>query len=306
MAGDPRSVVPFPPPAAPKVCPGSSSVLKSGISTGRVPPNFLLADVGCAVLSWFPYLHHPRCPEQGRACSSHSPSGADGCLGRALCALGRAGRGEAGPREGAREQPSRLPPAAGPTCRVAWAGGGGTGGTLGGPLRADLPAQGTPRVSRSPGAVGTERLRGEPASGARGSLGAGQETPGGAFVFPSTSGLRKLLARLRGCQRGGGGLSDGGCARPGFPACPGTGPAEGARVGGGRGRGLGARALSPPAVRNRQAGTSSPKTGLQLRPRPRVPSAGSRACPPGKGAQAKGRGLQREAGVAQSPESLGS
>lgn len=91
---------------------------------------------------------------------------------------------------------------AGLICRVAWAWGWG-------PLRAGLPANGTPRVSTEP----PGELSGRSLSGVSKRLGprgcgsrAGQKTPAGAFVFPSTTGLRKLLAGSEGCQRPGGGL----------------------------------------------------------------------------------------------------
>lgn len=72
-------------------------------------------------------------------------------------------------------------------------------------------------------------LSGEPASGAPGSK-AGQETPAGAFVFPSTTGLRKLLAGSQGCQRAASAkeaaLSDGGSAGARVPCVPRHRPRE--------------------------------------------------------------------------------
>lgn len=80
---------------------------------------------------------------------------------------------------------------------------------------------GPPEFHRSPGELSERSL-----SGVSQCLGpeapAGQETPAGAFVFPSTTGLRKLLARSgsKAPSAHEAGLSDGGSARARVPCVP--------------------------------------------------------------------------------------
>ena len=96
---------------------------------------------------------------------------------------------------------------------------------------------GPPEFHPSPqGTVKTKPLSWASVWGPR--LQTGQETPAGAFVFPSTTRLRKLLAGSQGCQRAASAkevaLSDGGSARARVPCMPQHRPQE-ERPGGGWG-----------------------------------------------------------------------
>lgn len=185
---------------------------------------------------------------------------------------------------------------------AGWPGLGG--GALGGPLRAGLPAHGTPRVSTEP----RRELSGLSLSGVSKRLGppllrlwAGPETPAGAFVFPSTTGLRKLLAgsRLQGLPAPGrwpylmGAWPD-----PGFPACPGIGPKKRTlAVGGGRSLAPQAQlsSLNPRVVKCRMLHPKITRGSGSVSPEPPFPFL-CLAC-----AHQETEGLQWDAGVAQPP-----